>query len=448
MSYTCPAEFKNLYHVYTGSHEKGADTIGNALTNKISSTASPPGPLIIVNNSHMMVYDNEGKLLASCDYRANDSNGFYEMTAVSHVGPALMSLALLREGGVEINKYLESLKKYLQEVRVLNKVPLNNEKTPHWLDQLDLSAWEPWKSDIRNMIDYACQTADAYIEKVTASENPIELNFNTLQEHLFDSTSHTQNIGYNNVMVSTFILTALEGVYNTHEALQFMTATQWRGARVIIQSFPGEVMHFYLDENGKVNPKLKENVGYGSRQYLYGNLTSGLTPYTNFWVPLLKALSKKNATAKNGYHLPDNRIFIVPYATMLETPDGPPSKMPTFEWEYYAKTVWNGLYYRGKVASEAMANYHFPEDCAIQKRGYQSIDSDTIVDNGLWPGDYGLGSVNDFMKRIKHSFSDVREMLSNSVGFWVGSAFAENGFQIKGLHIPGLSEVDYPKLDS
>lgn len=105
MAYTCSDDFMNLYHAYTGDHGPKVDNIATALTNKIkSATVGISGPLIIVNNSHVMAYDTDAnERLACCDYRASPTNGFYEMTAISHVGPALMSLSLLHSEGAEVD---------------------------------------------------------------------------------------------------------------------------------------------------------------------------------------------------------------------------------------------------------------------------------------------------------------------------------------------------------
>lgn len=450
--YTCPEPFLDLYHVYTGDHTPESDTIGTKLASTIAATTTGiDGPLIIVNNSHVVVYqtDNElgNKFVAGCDYRDSPTTGFYELASVSHVAPALMSLVLLQEKGEtdEVNRQLTKLKTQLDAVQKINAKPIG-QGNQHWLEQLQNPAWHPWVTEIRAMVDYACDVASKYVAGVLAGTT--DLNFDTLQAQLFQPGPQTGNIGFNNPMVATFVLSALTSVYKVHAQLSSLTADEWQKAGVIIQSFPGEIADVFLDENGLPNRGLKTGVGKGSRRYFYGNLTSGLTEFTNWWVPLLQMLSGKKDDGT--YNLKKNHIFIVPYATLLQIDGDPPESLPAFDWKYYRETVWNGLYFRGMVAAEAMqlSDYDFPPICGIVKQGYTVPTAAGTEAHDVWPGDYELGSVSDFLKRIKHSFADTREMLSNCVAFWVAPAFVAQDCAVDGMQIPGLAGIDYPDVSA
>ncbi|WP_272932473.1 DUF5624 domain-containing protein [Sulfidibacter corallicola] len=396
-----------------------------------------------------MIYNAQNKLIAACDYRAGTSNGFFELTSISHVGPALMSLALLRERtpSMDLSVYLNRLETCLRQVRELNRIPLGNQD--HWLERLqeNTAAWAPWIGDIRKMIDHACRIAIAYIESVTAAQNPVPLDKHTLQSALFEDGEATGGIGYNQVMVATFVLDALTGAYSAYEqALKKLTATDWQRARVILQTFAGENNEIFYKQDGTLDPKAKSDLGFGSTHYAFGNFTGGLDATSNWWVPLLKGVSgKREGDSGSEFNLGDDRIFIVPYANMLDTSKQVPASLTPFDWEYYSEVVWNGLYLRSQVANQVMGYIAFPEACKVVKQGF-APDGETIVENGLWPGDWGMDSVDDFMMRIKKSFGDVRQLLSNSVGFWAGAAFAAQGFKTEGMTIPGLTGVPYPEV--
>ena len=59
-----------------------------------------------------------------------------------------------------------------------------------------------------------------------------------------------------------------------------------------------------------------------------------------------------------------------------------------------------------------------------------------------WPGDPGFTSadnISDFMIRLKHSLRDEKEMLSNTVGFWMAQELGDNGWDPSKVDVPGLT---------
>jgi hypothetical protein len=49
-----------------------------------------PGPLVLVMGSDIYLYASTDRaLLGHLRFRADRTNGFYELTAISHIGPAL-----------------------------------------------------------------------------------------------------------------------------------------------------------------------------------------------------------------------------------------------------------------------------------------------------------------------------------------------------------------------
>ena len=94
-SYTSPAEFMNLFFDFTGSEEPdypaGQPTMGQMVTQSAKEvTGGAAGPLVLVVGSDIYVYDAAGgaRLVAE-RFRADRASGFYELTAISHIGPAL-----------------------------------------------------------------------------------------------------------------------------------------------------------------------------------------------------------------------------------------------------------------------------------------------------------------------------------------------------------------------
>jgi hypothetical protein len=100
-NYSAPAEFMNLFFDFTGSEEPdypaGQPTLGQMLTQAAvakESATGGPGPLVLVVGSDIYVYDSKsGTRLSQEQFRADRASGFYELTAISHIGPALAYLA-------------------------------------------------------------------------------------------------------------------------------------------------------------------------------------------------------------------------------------------------------------------------------------------------------------------------------------------------------------------
>ena len=58
------------------------------------------------------------------------------------------------------------------------------------------------------------------------------------------------------------------------------------------------------------------------------------------------------------------------------------------------------------------------------------------------PGDYFVtqaGAIDQFMIRMKHSLRDAREMLSNTVAFWMVGELASKHWDASAVDIPGLT---------
>ena len=106
-SYSAPTEFMQLFFDFTGSNEPdypaGQPTLGQMLTQAVvakETASSTSAPLLLVDGSDIYVYDsNSGARLSQERFRADRASGFYELTAISHIGPALAYLAQIKANG-------------------------------------------------------------------------------------------------------------------------------------------------------------------------------------------------------------------------------------------------------------------------------------------------------------------------------------------------------------
>ena len=384
--YTAPRQFMELFFDFSGSEEPdypaGRPTIGQMLTQaEIARLRGPAsaGPLILVVGSDIHVYDSaSGASIAHERFRADSTSGFYEMTAISHIGPALAYLAQIKaDGDPRWKERLASLLEHAAQVRALNARAADN-----WLDRLDEPAWRTHKAEIRNMIDYACARTIDYIGSLG---DGARLTVSGVNDDFFDGTSPTYPIPFRNVMIATFMLDALRTAADVQAALARLKL-DWANAMVLVSSRAGS------------------------------NVSSGLTEGTNWLVSFLQAAS--------GFALPDERIKITPYMELRPSLGQP--QLATADLRYYVQQVWGPLFYRRLIADRV-----FSDIPTIYLPGRPSLPGD--------PGVTPAAAIDQFMIRLKHSLRDAREMLSNTVAFWMVQHLAQKNWDAAAVDIPGLT---------
>jgi hypothetical protein len=135
--------------------------------------------------------------------------------------------------------------------------------------------------------------------------------------------------------------------------------------------------------------------------------------------------------------LPDDRIKIVPYAEVR--PSLGEAQLAPADLTYYVQRVWGPLFYRKLVSDQVFAG----------------IPTIYLPDRPPLPGDYDVtkaGAIDQFMIRMKHSLRDAREMLSNTVAFWMVPELARKSWDAGAVDIPGLTAgfppgvVGYPAV--
>lgn len=386
-AYVTPQPFWNLYYDFTGHEDpgypKGKINISKALfqseAKKNSELAHQnDGPLILFINSTLYVYNNDRQLELKQIMRTAPNSGFTEMTAVSHIGPALMYLARIKENGdISWKSQMETLLKDVKAVKSVNKQSQNN-----WLEQVLAPAWSPYITTIHNMVDYACSMAGNYMRDVLNGKQAFDLF--ALQDDFLNGNK-AYPIPYNNVMVGTFMLTALQSMDAIHRKMTQLNIN-WPKAKVIIRFVAGS------------------------------NVSAGLTKGSNWLAPFVVALSN-NA-------LPSERIYIAPYADVK--PSLGEKEMTQADYDYYNYSVWDSRNNSTIIANAVFTN----------------ITSIFIPERPAIPGDYLYSKepkIEDFLMRLKYSLAEPTEMLSNTVGFWMAGELAAKNWDYNKINIPGIT---------
>lgn len=386
-NYKTPNAFYDLYYDFTGytrlDYPQNRAAIAQDLAKVVAQkTTDKPGPLVVANSVGIYVYSGEKghRLLSSASYRAMPNSGFYELTSISHVGPAIAYLGALKElGDPSWEKHLDPMITHLHEVREVNSIG----QSDHWLTQLSLPAFRGRETQIKNMIDYACSLAANYLLKV--KENKAMFS----SEHVIKNFLNIQNkdypISYDTVMIGTFAPIGLKSVYDLYSALK-CEEIDWGNAKIILHNLAG--------------------TNYGS----------GLTAGSNWLVPVIESIA--------GSVLDPKRILILPYAELPDTLGN--DSLPNEDFDTLANKTWGAIYARPFTSAAAFSHV---EDIKIPYR--QSL-----------PGDYSVTAANqidDFVKRLKFSITSPKQMLSNTVGFWLAGEAINKKWQFDKMDLPGLT---------
>ena len=210
------------------------------------------------------------------------------------------------------------------------------------------------------MVDYACARTLNYIDGLGDGARFTTTGVN---DDFFNGTTAEFPIPFNDVMIGTFMLEALRGAFDVHDALARLKL-DWPRAMVLVSSRAGS------------------------------NVSSGLTEGTN-WLPLfLKAAS--------GFTLPDDRIKIVPYAEVR--PSLGQAQLAPADLTYYVQRVWGPLFYRKLVSDQVFA----------------SIPTIYLPDRPPLPGDYDVtkaGAIDQFMVEVAAVQGRTNANLAAGYGF-------------------------------
>ncbi|WP_420844643.1 DUF5624 domain-containing protein [Legionella cardiaca] len=383
--YTTSQAFWDLYYDFTGNNDpdypKGKINISQTLyqseTQQNKSLTSQTGPLIMFINSTLYVYNSDRKLELKQLLRTAPNTGFTEMTAISHIGTALMYLAKIKANGD--SSWKSQMRILLNDVKAVRAV--NSQTNNNWLDQINAPSWKPYLTTIHNMVDYACSMAGNYMSDVLSGKE----SFNTtLLQNDFLNGNKIYSIPYNNVMVGTFMLTALQSMDELHREISKLKL-DWPKTKVLIRFVAGS------------------------------NVSAGVTKGSNWLVPFIEALANNTLSA--------DRIYMVPYAEVKSSLGA--NELSQADFDYY-DTIWNSRHDRSVIANAVFIN----------------IPSIFLPDRPTIPGDYAYSKkpkIEEFLIRLKFSLAEPTEMLSNTVGFWMAGELAAKNWNYNNISIPGIT---------
>ncbi|RAI01836.1 hypothetical protein DLJ53_10545 [Acuticoccus sediminis] len=370
---------QRLFDIYPGSRPA---SIARVLTETLQAGArAGGGSLVLYTGSGLYVYDRSSRaLIAGIGTRTMRGNGNYELTAVSHIGPAIAYLATMRAaGGDEWRRLAEALMTRIDDFRGVNAAS-------DWLGDADAPALAGRTGAVRDMIDYACRLSTAYLAARLAGDGS-DFTPDDARARYFTAGMDGYPIGFDNVMVATFALAVLQDAHAIASGLRAAAADgrfDWSDTRIVVFQLVGN------------------------------NYGAGLTARTNWGIDLLMRLG--------GADLDPGRIFVAPYIDRRDDVGADP--LPEAAFTYYDQ-AWQGIRDRLDASNAAFADIR-----AIEPSAPPAI-----------PGDWGATDADDieaFVRRLKYTFGTSDQLLSNATGFWVAGALEAAGWDPTRVRLPGF----------
>src|SRR5882672_7791211 len=127
-AYSPHPSFRSLYEAYTG-----AGSTGLHLTRHMVELTRQD-PLLVVTGSDFVLFPGAGKPAIVEGFR-NSTRGFVELTAISHLGPAIAWIFRLRELGYA--QWKQDAQRLIERTAAARE----NNTEAYWTDEVAVEAW-------------------------------------------------------------------------------------------------------------------------------------------------------------------------------------------------------------------------------------------------------------------------------------------------------------------
>lgn len=382
-------ELVELFTTYTA----GPGSIGAHFADS-AARAAARDPLIVATGTDIALLPGDGSPPTVEPFRMS-TRGFKELAAVSHLGPALATLARLRELD-DASPWRADAARLLQAckaARAANSVEL-------WRDRIAVDAFAAREPAIAAMTDYSCELTERRLAR--ALDDPSSLTMAGIERGYLEGPADDLPVPVNRVMIATFFLTGMDVA---HRLIRWFDGLElpWERVMVII-------------------------AGRGGRP------TAGVTEESNSVAGIVRAASRGR--------LPHNRLLIAPHAPVFPAFDGTDATwVASLEADY--RRLWAGLHATSDLGARMFSRYpRFapPGDERVRvDEESVSVPEKPAVDA---PDDwYALTT------RLRVVMEDPRQLLSGAVTDYASRQLIDNHNDPSAVVVPGLDGEPYPPLD-
>jgi hypothetical protein len=379
-------ELLELFETYTASPTSIGAHLGQAAAR---STASHP--LIVATGSDIALYPGDGTPPMVQGFRLS-TRGFKELAGVSHLGPALATLSMMREldPSSPWRSDAERLLGATRTARAANSAGL-------WRDKIAAEAFVGREEAIAGMVDYSCRITERVLER--ALDRPSYLTDATLRRDYFEGPASDLPVGFNRIMVATFFLTGLDLAHRVITWFDDLDLS-WEQAMVII----------------------------AGRQ---GRPTAGVSQESNSVAGVVHAASRDR--------LPLARLLIAPHAPVFPMFEGTNiDEVSALEEPY--RQMWSSLQAMSQLGARMFGEYP-----RFQPR--PNVNG-SIRPGTAWvhekPAIRGPDDWFALTTRLRVVMEDPRQLLSGAVTDYASRQLIDHANEPLAVTVPGLDGEPYP----
>jgi hypothetical protein len=392
-------ELVDLFATYTAR----PDSIGARLT-QATARETERDPLLVVTGTDLALYPGGGAAPVIEPYRLA-SRGFKELAGISHLGPALATLARLRElaGDAGAPDNGDSWRADAARLLDATKAARAASSASLWRDQIAVRAFAGREESIAAMVDYSCLLTETFLQR--ALDDPAYLTMTAVRrDHLAGPAAHGDlPVPFNKVMIATFYLTGMD---IAHRLINWLDAAgiDWERAMVI---FAGQS----------------------------GRPTAGVTQESHSIAGVVRAVSRGR--------LATERVFMAPHAPVFPPYD--PAKADGSHaraMEPGYRRLWAGLRATSELAGGMFEGY--PRFAALSAERF-TIGPGTASVHAK-PAMKGPGDWLALVTRLRVVMEDPTQLLSGAVTDYASSELVAHANDPSAVTVPGLDGEPYPHI--
>lgn len=375
----------DLFEAYTGAPGSIGDHLGQAAARRTAGD-----PLVVATGADVAVFPGGGAPPSVEPFRLS-TRGFKELAGVSHLAPALVTLARMKASEPD-GAWREDAQRLLQACRAAraeNCVAL-------WREQIAVAAYRGREDAIAAMVDYSCARTEAILERALAEDG--YLTAAMLRRECIEGPSPDLPVPFSRVMVATFFLAGMD---IAHRIIAFLDGFElaWERTMVVVAGRAGRP-------------------------------TAGVTRDTNSVAGVI-------ATATRG-RLPQEHLLIAPHAPVFPAFDGSDLE-PAAALEQDYRRLWAGVMATSELGADMFESYPRFDPAAAPsqlERGAARVSAMPAIEE---PDDWFA-----LTTRLRVVLEDPRQLLSGAVTDYASRQLVANDNTPSAVTVPGLDGEPYP----
>lgn len=379
------AELVELFTTYTAS----AQSIGAHFAETVVR-ATADDPLIVATGTDVALFPGARAAPRIEPYRLS-TRGFKELAAVSHLGPALATLARMRAEDPQgyWRADAERLLDACTTARAANSTAL-------WRDHLAVRAFAGREDAIAAMVHYSCRLTEERLQ--CALDEPTRLTSDWVRRRFLDGPDEGLPVPFNRVMVATFFLTGLD---LAHRLLTWFDelGVRWERAMVVVAGQAGRP-------------------------------TAGVTEESHSVAGIIRAASRGR--------LGRDHLIIAPHAPVFPPFDGSTAEAAAVEDEY--RRMWASLRATSALGGDMFDGYPRFEPRPTRSRGLD-VGQATVHEKPV------VNDPDDWLAlttRLRVVLEDPRQLLSGAVTDYACRQLIRCDNDPSAVTVPGLDHEHYP----